>query len=602
MRMRVAAATAASGLRAHRGTAILLAAIAAAGLAAALPVARLGSLSGRSLQTRLLLASTPAAPEPGWAIARTPTELHAEAVRVLFQALAGAAMAAVTVAALGVLLLFAARVGERVSETTLRRAVGAPRRTLMAAALLEGGLLAVLAVGVALVLAWPAARAASATWPGQLAAGPTLPAVAAAIAMSLIVLAGAVLGEVFAPRRRLIEAAPQPLGLAIPSAQLALALVTLTAGALLVRQARTAPVMSGRPGAGEIYGGSATLAEAAVRATRYATLLQSLKAGTNFDSVSLVSMGTVVGLGTVSIATTDCGLCPWGNLLVPWHSVPTTHRFVSADSFQALGVRVIAGRGISVTDTWSAARVAVVSQALARRHFQDGRAIGRRVLLGDDDRTWHTVVGVVEDGPTEALGSALLPEFSVYASVLQHPPMNVELLVRQRAGARPGPDIRAALAGALGATPGDVRRVGEREMVASELTPVGWFGRLFQAEGWAILLIAAVASAVQMSLWVRSRQAELGLRRAVGATRRRVIGLVLLRAAGVGAAGTAGGLLLGPSTWSALGTIVSGLPAWDAALVLRFAAVLIAISTISALVPAWEASRAQPSRLLAAAG
>ena len=58
-------------------------------------------------------------------------------------------------------------------------------------------------------------------------------------------------------------------------------------------------------------------------------------------------------------------------------------------------VAILEDRGIAAADTWDAAPVAVVSRALARRHFQDGEAIGRRMLLGDDDRTWHTVVGVV---------------------------------------------------------------------------------------------------------------------------------------------------------------------------------------------------------------
>ena len=165
----------------------------------------------------------------------------------------------------------------------------------------------------------------------------------------------------------------------------------------------------------------------------------------------------------------------------------------------------------------------------------------------DGDRTWHTATGIVEEPPTVALGSALHPQFAVYASVLQHPPMNVELLVRRRAGAAAGQDVRLSLAGALGTGRPQVREMAERTMLASELTLVAWFGRLFKAEGWAILLIAALASAVQyQSMRWASRRSESGLRRAVGATRWRVLGLVLLRAAGVGAAGTAGGLILGP--------------------------------------------------------
>ena len=602
MRIRVAVTTAVFGLRAHRGTAILLVVIAAAGLAALLPVALLIGRGGSGFSPRLLLESAPAAIESGWTIARTPDQLHAEALRLLFQALAGAAFAAFAVSVTGVLLLFAARASERVGETTLRRAVGAPRRTLFAAALVEGGVLAALAIGLGSTLGVPGARVAAAAWPGALGPGATSPALVAFIAMAAAVLAGAALALVFAPRRRLTHAAPQPLGLALPSTQLAAALVLLTASALLVRQAASRAAVGARPAGGEVFAGSASPIPAPSRSTRYAALLESLKAGTEFDSVSLVSAGTLVGLGTVSIATTDCGICPWGGIQVPWHAVPTTHRFVSADTFQALGVHLIAGRGISRADTWDAPRVAVVSRALALRHFQNGDAIGRRMLLGDDDRVWHTVVGIVDDPATEALGSALLPAFTVYASVLQHPPMNVELLVRRRSGASGGPDVHSTLAGALGTERARVHGTPERALVAAELTPVAWFGRQFAAEGWTILGITLLTSLVQISLWVRSRASELGLRRAVGATRRRILGLILLRAAAMGAVGTAGGVVFGPAVWGALGTIVRGLPRWDTPLVLRFAVLLVAVSMVGALVPAWRTSRTEPARLLALGG
>jgi ABC-type antimicrobial peptide transport system permease subunit len=79
-----------------------------------------------------------------------------------------------------------------------------------------------------------------------------------------------------------------------------------------------------------------------------------------------------------------------------------------------------------------------------------------------------------------------------------------------------------------------------------------------------------------------------------------VVALVLARAAAVGLIGTVAGLAFGPAVWSALGTMVAGLPAWDSGLVLRFAAVLVATSTAGGLVPAWRAGRAAPARLLAA--
>ncbi len=117
-----------------------------------------------------------------------------------------------------------------------------------------------------------------------------------------------------------------------------------------------------------------------------------------------------------------------------------------------------------------------------------------------------------------------------------------------------------------------------------------------------MLFVAALASLVQMRLWVRSLEPELGMRRAVGARRGRILALVLLRAAGVGVGGIAVGLGFGPAVWSALGTVVRGLPEWDAALVLRYAGILVTTTTLGALVPGWRAARAAPAGLLAASG
>jgi len=100
-------------------------------------------------------------------------------------------------------------------------------------------------------------------------------------------------------------------------------------------------------------------------------------------------------------------------------------------------------------------------------------------------------------------------------------------------------------------------------------------------------------------LWVVSLAPELGLRRAVGAGAGRVMALVLGRAALVGVGGVAVGLVLGPAVWSALGTIVRGLPAWDTVVVARFAVLLVATTLVGALVPAWRAVRTAPATLLA---
>src|SRR4029077_21133817 len=126
--------------------------------------------------------------------------------------------------------------------------------------------------------------------------------------------------------------------------------------------------------------------------------------------------------------------CREGGILALWHYESAAHEFVSADSFQPMSLHLLAGRGITAADQWSSPRVAVVSRGLARRHFQNGNAIGSMIKVGDDPAEWHTVVGGVDAAPGPGVGAALEPPFTVYLSVLQHPVASVELLVRPRPG------------------------------------------------------------------------------------------------------------------------------------------------------------------------
>jgi putative ABC transport system permease protein len=527
---------------------------------------------------------------------RPPAWLRAEAVRLLGSALGGTALAAAVVGAFGVLLVFAALAGLRSDERAIRRAVGASRRILFAAAMAEAaavsalGLLGGVAVGS---VGWAAALA---RWPGpavSIGGGPLVWLGGAALAGGLVLAA---LAHVFTPARRLTDAEPRPSGLAIPVIQLGVALIVLTAGALLGR-AEPPPAAVGPDGL--ILRAATDLSDPAARSRALASVLAALRARGGYDTVSLTSDGAVYGLGTVTMVTTDCGLCPAGGLLVPQHSVVASEQFVSADSFQALGVRLMAGRGITSADQWGSRPVAVVSPDLARRHFQNGEAIGRRLQLGDDPRTWYTVVGVAQPAPPRGLGAALVPRFTVYASVLQHPPGAVELHLRPGTG----PPVRLGspaplLAAALGIAPQQVRVAGEAGLLGADRAALAWFARAFALEGWLALLLAGLGTSVQLRLWLRALAPELGVRRALGARRRRLLLRVLVRAAGVGVAGLALGLALGPPVWQSLGTVIRGIPAWDSGLVVRYGVVLTATAVAAAGWPAVRLLRRAPAALL----
>jgi hypothetical protein len=590
-------------LRVYWSTAVLLVAACGAGLGVMLPVTGLARWGPSGVAATIALPPLRGS-ELGiaWgAFAQGPTELRQAAVGALVRLLLGVAIGVLAVTWLTTLSVSTARADARATEIPIRRAVGASRRLLLASALLEGGALAVLALVVGGTAGLVAARLSLGAWPGPVGAGsPALSLVAVAATLGGVVL-GALFPLVFARRSsRLAAVDPTPLGLVVPAAQLGLSLTVLATASLLARGAeRLTNPPERRPGSGLVFEITSGARQPGVRAAEYAALLRRLGDEPLVGVASLSGPGVLSGIGTVDITTSDCGECSWGGLALPFHRFFATHYVVSADTFRALGLPVTAGRGLTGADDFPARRVAVVSRSLAAWHFQRGDAVGRRIRIGHGFADWYTVVGVVEDQHPAGVGGGLEPRLAIYLSVLQHPGTAVDLLVRGRGG--PG-RLDRLVARAAGGTlnPGATRivRVSEAGLLAAEAAPLRWFGTMAGAEGWALLAIATIGTFAMMWLWVVSLSGELGVRRAVGARRRDVLGYVLLRAALVAGCGVAFGSWLGMMAWDALGSVVAGLPAWDPGAVGRSGALLAAAALAGALLPAWRAARASPAALL----
>jgi putative ABC transport system permease protein len=573
----------------------------AVALAAVLPVTSLFHPSAGGLQPGLALAPVSGGDLglPWSTVVRSPAATRQEAVDMLAALLLEVSAATLAVAAVTMLALSMARESERAAALSIQRAVGASRRALLGSALLEGALLVLgsLVTGVAAGLV--IARVGAAHWPGLVQPATLVVSAAAVLALAVVLMAASVFPVIF-PRRSLTDAeAHIRLPVAPMAFQLGVSLIALTTSALVGRH--VAALLA--PGAirsndGVVFPIALPHAAPADRTARYTGLLQGLEA-LGFDSVSLTSPGALAGLGSASFVTTDCGRCSESGIWLRWHVKPATHQFVSADTFRLLGVHLVAGRGITAGDGPSAPRVAVVSRSLALREFEGGKPIGRRIRAGDDGADWSTVVGVVDDPRPVGLGGALQPRYTVYLSVLQHPPRSAELLVRAPHRYDVNRDVRPALQAALG--PRVPIPTGRRESsrLVAETAPLVWFSRAFAMEGWAMLGIAVIGAFALMNLWVRSLLGELGVRRALGARRRDLLRFVLVRAMGVGVAGVATGLWFGWPLWGELPRVAPGLDPWSASTVSRFGCVLLGAALAGALVPAWRAARMTPVALIA---
>lgn len=500
------------------------------------------------------------------------------ALKDLLLLLLGAGWVALVTALVTIVTRAAAQAAIRRGDVAVRRAVGASKASLRLALVIEVGVIAALMMAGALLLGYAGTRIGVAMWPGpgdlRFTPGIGFLLLAFAAAMTLVLWIGANLRENIAHQ----EEAEVPLTL--PAAQLGIGLAVLVAGSLVLGRAAEITRSVNQPGSetGSIVGLRLSDAGPEERAQRYGVLLDSLSGMDDVKIVSLTNAGAQSGLGVMDMVTTDCGQCVEGTIILRFHNFKGLHQFVSPDTFKAHHIQLLEGRAFTRDDDWDAPRVAVVGRHLAYRHFQGGDAVGRDIFVASG---WpgrpYKVIGIVDDPPVRGLNGAERPISNIFLSVLQHPPVSSELLIR--------PAEAHALRGLSGV-------VTEAERAHEEAGPLKWFAFWFGVAGWVILGIAVVGTFTMLRLWVRSRAAELGVRRSVGATRVRIVLFVIRRTIMVAIAGVALGLfLLGSIVRPSLGDLFVNLPAWNPGLVILLSLLLSGVAVAGAMIPTWRLLR-----------
>jgi hypothetical protein len=524
-------------------------------------------------------------------VAAPPDVARTTALTTMLQLLQATAWAALGVAFISILSRYLVQSIERGPEIAIRRAVGASRMQVLLAQLLEGGVLAwlmwLLAIGAAVaVLAWHRS-----SWPGT-----TLPsslALQLPVLLALVLVVAAVLAPLsYSSARFLVHPPEGRAGLRIPTFQLALSLAVLITGAMLLRQGRQVDTghADARHAHDVVVRLDSGIADPALRAERYQALLARVRNAPGVDSATLTGEGDLLGLGTDEFTMSDCGICPRGGIALPLLTFHATYRAVSTGALASRD-RLEQGRFFSDADQWDTARVVVVNHHLAQRYFQDGKPLGRDIYLGaNSQRHPYTVVGVVADEPSPAIGGRLQPREVVYLPVSQHPPEEAELVVRVGNGSSDGGFDGSAARRLVIDTLGHHARItsisSEASMLGQETAAIRWFARRFGFIGAIIFLVAMVGTFDTMRMWLRGLSHELAIRRAVGATKHRIAWWVLARAAGAGIAGTALGVFLYLSVMMpAVSELMNGVPVWDSQVALGSAALLVAAMLAGAAVP-----------------
>jgi putative ABC transport system permease protein len=339
----------------------------------------------------------------------------------------------------------------------------------------------------------------------------------------------------------------------------------------------------------------AAYADSAARARFYDRVLEEFRA-----TPGVVAAGAVTNLPTFP-QFGEIGAWPAdGATPEPGREPRVSVVTVSPGLLEAMRIRLLAGRGFTDDDRADTPGVLVLSRSAARTLFGEANPIGRPVamLAGPRTRTAE-VIGVVAD--VRSAADPARPGAVMYTVWTQLPsPPSIGFVLRT-AGA-PGTVLDPARAA--------VRRVDAgmplylSRPLSDVLTQIDAAGRFASAllGAFAALGLLLVVTGVYgtLSYQVTRRRREIGVRMALGATRRSVLGIVLgdgLRPAFIGlTAGLIAAVAFGRLAASAL----AGTPAFSWPLFVLLPVLLLAIVAAASLLPAARATRVDPTIALRA--
>jgi predicted permease len=312
---------------------------------------------------------------------------------------------------------------------------------------------------------------------------------------------------------------------------------------------------------------------------------------------------------------------PGGESGRPFDANWARKHIVGRNYFETAGIRILSGRGFEKQDEADGASAVVVSQEAVRRFWNGEDPVGRRIdlsngaasggfgawpgtidfrpnMLSKASRTFE-VVGVARDVSEDLVASKKHP--AVYfplrpADYAQPSLRGVTLLVR----ARPGVDAIGVVRREISALDSDIAPFNASSMTEhiaqfmSTLSAASWTYGLMGLVG---LILASVGLAGVTAHSVAKRRQEIGIRMALGAQKRDVLGLVMKEGATLVTVGTLAGLALalaGIRALSGLFFTVASVQGYDPVLLIGAPLLLAALALLACYIPARRSMRIDP--------
>jgi len=516
------------------------------------------------------------------------------------------------IACANVASMLLARASGRQKEIGIRLAIGASRGRLVRQLVTESAVMSLLGAAGGLLLAWwsmTLVAALSLPLPIPLVFDLRIDGRVLAFTLGATVLAGVLAGlapAIQASRQSLVAdlrgetmasragGRGWSLGDALVAGQIAVTALLLVTAALLTRSlVATQRTSVGFP-----------VNRLAVLSTDTGMLRYTDERSRQFYDQAIARVTAIPGVESAALVTRvplQLNASRW-EVWIPGRHQPGEHgdvveqTSVSPDYFKTIGVPIVEGRAFTDADRPDTPRVAIVNETMARRYWPGQSAVGKTLRARASDGPLFEIVGVSVDHKVVTVAEPPAPFLHVARN--QRPGSYVAIIARTRGDASTLlRDMRREL---LALEPNLV--FVENQTMAAEvdatMLPARASAWLVSGVGLVAMLLAAIGLYGVITYSVARRTREIGIRIALGARPAAVVGLVMQQGLLVAVAGLTAGCLLAAVAARAVAGALYGISAADPAAWVSAIVLLLGVSALANLVPAWRAAHIDPSDAL----
>jgi predicted permease len=378
---------------------------------------------------------------------------------------------------------------------------------------------------------------------------------------------------------------------ALVVAQVAVCLVLLVGATLFLRSFIAAQSLSPGFDASHVVTASMDMFPSGYTGDRHREFQRrAIEAVSAIPGVRSASFGSRLPLGFGGNNSTSVGV--EGYVPRENEEIVINYSTVGPKYFETMGIPIRQGRDYNETDTLQSPRTLVINEAMARRYWPQGDALGGKIRLGQN---LAEVIGVVADSKYSTINERPLPQ--LFFPMSRSETSTLRLFVSTSGDPRPMvAEIRNAIRGIDATLPVyDARTLNEHMQIAVFAQRMA--ADLLGAMGVLALLLAAIGLYGVMAYAVSQRTQELGIRLALGASPGSLLGMVVRQGMTLTVIGLAIGLALALGAFGSIGavrTLLPGISPLDPVTFVAVPVVLGLIALLASWIPGRRAGRVDP--------